>query len=103
MNNCNFSQITTHTSINRMYEIRVSGQSHSLHEYHSINEYDKALYLFSLFDDQCENSDELIIEFSNKYPDFQLKCYLANKFETTADVFTLCVIFGKKNINWQIT
>lgn len=83
-----------------MYTISVNEQSHTLHEYYdaTINEYEKAYYLFSLFDDRCENSDELIIEFSNKYPDFKLKCYLANRFETTADIFTLCLIFGKKTL-----
>lgn len=75
-----------------------NGQEHSLHKCHNLN-YEKAKYLFSLFDDNnCENTDDLIIEFADKNCDFMIHGYIANVYETTADAFMLSVIFNKKNV-----
>jgi hypothetical protein len=73
-------------------------QEHSLCKTHNEEDYEKSSYLFSLFGDNCENADELIIDFANKYDNFMVHCYIGNVFETTSDAFMLSVIFNKKNV-----
>lgn len=75
-------------------EISTNGQIHSLHECHN-EDYEKAKQLFSLFDDACENADELIIEFNKQNPDFEINCYIANTFDTVADAFMMSAVFQK--------
>ena len=84
-------------NIDICYTIVNNNQEHSLHKTHN-KDYEKSKYLFSLFDDNCENADELIIEFANKNCEFYIHCYIANVFETTSDAFMLSVIFNKTNV-----
>ncbi len=79
------------------YTIMNNKQEHSLHKSHN-EDYEKSKYLFSLFDDKSENTDELIIDFANKNADFMVHCYIANVFETTADAFMLAAIFNKWDV-----
>lgn len=88
-------KIQTHPiSRNEICTISAFGQKHSLMECHNENNYKEAKYLFSLFDEKCENIDDQIVEFSNKNPDFELHCYICDVFEATVDAFMLSVIFG---------
>jgi len=82
--------------------ISTIGTTHSLHEEHNQDTYEQASYLFSLFDDGCMNSDELIVQFANENPDFELFCYIQNVFETRADAFMLSSIFCKKKVLRQL-
>jgi hypothetical protein len=80
---------------NNWYTIMNNGQKHSLHKSHNS---EQSAYLFSLFDDNYENADELIVDYANKQSDVMVHCYIGNVFETTADAFMLSVIFNKQNV-----
>jgi hypothetical protein len=58
-------------------------RQHTIEKSHNVD-FEKSKQLFQLFDDNCANSDDLIIKFANEYPNFELHCYVANVFETTA-------------------
>ncbi len=82
---------------NNWYTIMNNKQEHSLNKNHN-EDYELSKYLFSLFDDKSENTDELIIDFANKHGEVMTHCYIANVFEVTADAFMLAVIFNKQNV-----
>ena len=77
--------------------IHYKGQKHILFSTHN-KDYEKASYLFSLFDEDCDNADELIIDFANKHGDFMVFCYIGRVFEVKADAFMLSAIFQKQRV-----
>ena len=80
------------------FTITNNNQQHSMNVCHNTN-FEKAKYLFSLFNDNNnKNTDDLIFDFAMLNNDFTIYFYIANVFETNADVFMLSIIFNKINV-----
>lgn len=72
----------------------INNQEHTLVYSNDSNIEEK---IFNNFAD-CAYNEQILYELSHQYPNLEIKVFVANVFETCADIFMLACIFGKNKL-----